>query len=93
MVGILLFIVVITLVAVILCTILPNYRPLIAGIYIVYTSLPLYLLIASLPIDYRLRIVLQLVAFSLMLFFVLYMLLSHHRRISLRTREYLRQYT
>ncbi|MEM1526493.1 MAG: hypothetical protein QW775_05965 [Ignisphaera sp.] len=87
LIGILIFIIVITLVTIILCALLPDYRPLIAGIYMVYTSLPLYLLIASLPIDYRLRIALQLVAFSLMLFLVLYMVLSHHRRLTLRTRE------
>lgn len=90
MIGALIFIVLVTLVTVILLIVLPNYRPLIAGVYIAYTSLPLYLLIASLPIDYRLRIVLQLLAFSLMLFLVLYMVLMHHRRISLRTREYLK---
>ncbi|MEM1646530.1 MAG: hypothetical protein QXL96_11890 [Ignisphaera sp.] len=89
MIGILIFVIIITLVTIILCALLPEYRPLIAGIYIVYTSLPLYLLIASLPIDYRLRIALQLVAFSLMLFLVLYMVLSYHRRLTLRTRKIL----
>jgi NADH:ubiquinone oxidoreductase subunit 6 (subunit J) len=55
----------------ILATRNPVYRPLALGIGFSVLSLPIYMVIASLPIDYTIRIVLQVAVFALIVAAVL----------------------
>lgn len=90
MIDFIIFLVVLTFTAIALSILFPGYRSLIVCLLIVYASLPLYLFIASLPIDYRLRIALQLIAFSILMFLALYIILKEFRgRIKVAQRGYI----
>jgi positive regulator of sigma E activity len=80
MIDIIVFLLILVSIAIVISIIFPNLRPLIAGLIIVYLSLPIYLFIATLPIDSRLRIALQLIAFSFLIFIALYVTLKEYRR-------------
>jgi predicted PurR-regulated permease PerM len=87
--DIIVYLVVLTVAAIILSMVFPNLRPLIIGLVIVYLSLPIYLFIASLPIDFRLRIALQLIVFSFLIFIAFYITLKEYRRIRIMRKEQL----
>ncbi len=77
----------IVLIATILCIYFPQYRGLIVGLLVALFSLPVYLLISILPLDPTVRIILQLIAYSLLMSIVyLFVIRGYEKRRALATR-------
>lgn len=61
-------------------------RPLIIGLLLAYLAFPIYWFIASLDIDPLLRIFLQILVFTAMYGFVLYMVVTYLYKLRVRMR-------